>query len=67
MLLFPHKMVFIKNEAVLLCELCGNVQGHLQLQSSVQRFDIAFAIKKFSFCGALFKRILAWKQDISKR
>ena len=67
MLLFPHKMVFIKNEAVLLCELCGNVQGHLQLQSSVQRFHITFAIKKFSFCGALFKRILAWKQDISKR
>ena len=27
---------------------------------------IAFAIKKFSFCGALFKRILAWKRDISK-
>ena len=48
-------------------ELCGNVQEHLQLQSSVQLFDIAFAIKKFSFCGALFKRILAWKQDISKR
>ena len=47
--------------------LCGNVQGYLQLQSSVQRFDIAFAIKKFSFSGAPFKRILAWKQDISKR
>ena len=46
--------------------LCGNVQGHLQLQSSVQLFDIAFAIKIFSFCGALFKRIFAWKQDISK-
>ena len=48
-------------------ELCRNVQGHLQLQSSAQLFDIAFAIKKFSFCGALFKRILAWKRDISKR
>ena len=47
MLLFPHKMVFIKNEAVLLCELSGNVQGHLQLQSSVQRFDKAFTIKVF--------------------
>ena len=47
-------------------QLCGNMQEHLQLQSSVQRFDIAFAIKKFSFCGALFKRILAWKRDISK-
>ena len=25
------------------------MQEHLQLQSSVQLFDIAFAIKKFSF------------------
>ena len=64
MLIFSHKIIFIENEAVL---LCGNVQGHLQLQSSVQLFDIAFVIKKFSFCGALFKRILAWKRDISKR
>ena len=32
------------------------MQGHLQLQSNTQRFDTAFAIKKFSFCGALFKR-----------
>ena len=52
-------MIFIENEGALL-------QEHLQLQSSVQLFDIAFAIKKFSFCGALFKRILAWKRDISK-
>ena len=43
------------------------MQEHLQLQSSVQIFYIAFAIKKFSFCDALFKRILAWKQDIFKR
>ena len=44
------------------------MQGHLQLQSRVQLFDIAFAIKKFSFSGALyFKRILAWKRGISKR
>ena len=64
MLIFSRKMVFIENEAALLCE---NVQGYLQLQSSVQLFDIAFAIKKFSFCGALFKRILAWKRDIFKR
>ena len=56
MLIFSRKIVFIENEAALLCE---NVQGYLQLQSSVQLFDIAFAIKKFSFCGALFKRILA--------
>ena len=39
----------------------------LQLQSNVQCFDIPFTIKKFSFRGALFKRILAWKKGISKR
>ena len=40
-----------------------NVQGRLQLQSSVQLFDITLVIKKFLCCT--FKRILAWKQDIS--
>ena len=30
-------------------------------------FDIAFAIAKFSFCGALLKRILEWEQGISQR
>ena len=54
-------MVFIENEAALLCVTMRECARALQLQSSVQRFDIAFAIKKFSFCGALFKRILAWK------
>ena len=43
------------------------MQRHLQLQSRVQLFDIAFAINKFSFCGALFKCILAWERGISKR
>ena len=43
------------------------MQGHLQLQSSVKLVDIAFVIKKFSFYGALFKRILAWKSNISKK
>ena len=43
-------------------ELCRNVEGLLQLQSSAQLFDTAFAIKKFSFCGALFKCILAWNE-----
>ena len=33
--------------------------------SGVQLFDVAFSIKKFSFCGALFKRILVWKRNIS--
>ena len=29
-------------------------------------FCIPFAIKKFSFCGALFKCILAWEGRTSK-
>ena len=46
----------------------GTCKGiNVQLQSSVEIFDISFAIKKFSFCGALFKRILAWERGISKR
>ena len=43
------------------------MQGHLQLQSSVKCFDKAFAVTKFSLFGALFKRILAWEQGISKK
>ena len=39
MLLVSYKVIFIKNEATMrLCYyalLCGNVQGHLQLQSNV--------------------------------
>ena len=42
------------------------MQGHLRLQSSVQLW-CSFYHQKFSFCGALFKRILAWKWDISKK
>ena len=40
----------------------GTCKGIFQLQSSasVYFFDIAFAITYFSFCGALFKRILPW-------
>ena len=29
-------------------------------------FYIPFAIKKFRFCGALFKRVLAWEGGTSK-
>ena len=29
-------------------------------------FCISFAIKRFSFCSALFKRILAWEGSTSK-
>ena len=38
------------------------MQGHLLLRSSVQLFDVAFAIKKFSFCGALFKQFWHGKE-----
>ena len=44
-------------------QLFRNVQGHLQLQSSVQLFDIAFRTKKSTFCGVYFKCISTWKQD----
>ena len=46
MSVFSHKMFFIKNEAALLRVISGTVQGHLQQQSSVQLFDVAFSIKK---------------------
>ena len=61
-------MVFVENEAALLCvTVPKRARIFLQLQSSIQIFDIAFTIKRFSFFGALFKRILPWKRDISKR
>ena len=53
MLVFSHKMVFIKNETALLCVTMPEREGHLQLQSSARLFDVVFSIKKFSFCGAL--------------
>ena len=62
MFLVSRKIVFIKIEAMLLyVYLCGNVQGHWQLQSSFQLFHIAFTITRFSFYGALFKCILPWE------
>ena len=57
---FHIKWVFSKTTWLNNASLCGNVQGHLWLQFSVQLFCVPFAIKKVSFCGALFRRILAW-------
>ena len=54
MLLVSYKMVFLENEVALL------------LQFSVELFCLLFTIKKFTFCGALFKRILAWERGTSK-
>ena len=61
MLIFSHVTVFIKNEAALLCVTMR------ERAKAFVTFDVAFSIKKFSFCNALFKRILAWKRDISKK
>ena len=44
---------------MLLCVTMRERARDLQLQSSVQLFDVAFSVKKFSFCDALLKRILA--------
>ena len=66
MLVFSHRMVFIENEAAVLCITKWEHTRAFAAQSSIQLFDIAFAIN-VSFCGSLFKHILAWKQDISKR
>ena len=54
------KTVQLHSSCVVMCNYAGTYKAiHVQLQSSLQLFDISFAIKKFSFCGALFKRILA--------
>ena len=34
--------------------LCGNVQGNLQLQSSIKPFDITSDITKFSLWGSAY-------------
>ena len=61
MLVFSHKMLLIKNEAALLCVTMQEHGRAFVATSGVQLFDVAFSI----FCGALFKRILLWKRDIS--
>ena len=67
MLVFLNKMVFIKNEAALLCITMWERGKAFIATISVQHFDVAFSIKKFSFCGALFKCIFGWKREISKK
>ena len=56
MLVFSHKMVFIENEAALLCVTMWERARAFAAQSSIQiqLFDIAFGIKKVSFCGAFW-------------
>ena len=67
MLLFPHKMVFIKNEAALLCVTMQQRARAFAGTIYCTRFDIAFAVRNVSVWGALFKRILLWERGISKR
>ena len=67
-MLVSHKMVFIENEAALLCVT-------MQERACIYNCNLAcnFLIlllplaKKFNFCGALFKCILAWERDIVLR
>ena len=59
MLVFSHKMVFIENKAGLLCVTMRERARAFAITILCKLFDIALAIKKFSFFGALFKRILA--------
>ena len=44
-------------------ETCKGIRGYKLVYDF---FCIPFAIKKFSFCGALFKRISAWEGGTSK-
>ena len=56
----------MKNEAALLCVTKRERARTFVATIQCTTFDVDFSIKKFSFFGALFKRILAWKRDISK-
>ena len=60
-MLVSHKIVFYrKRGGVTMHDYAETCQGICGI------FCIPFAIKKFSFCGALFKRILAWEGGTSK-
>ena len=49
MLLFSYKIVLIENEAALMCVTMQERARVFAATVSVQRFDIAFVIKTFSF------------------
>ena len=66
MLVFSHKMAFIEIKTLLLCVTMREHARAFATTIYCIVFDIAFAIKKFSFCGELFKRILVWERSISK-
>ena len=61
MLLVSYKVVFIENDAVLLCVTILERARAFAVTIWCVTFDIAFAIKKFSFCSTLFKCI--WHGD----
>ena len=56
----------MENEAALLCVTKRERARTFVATIQCTTFDVDFSIKKFSFFGALFKRILAWKRDIFK-
>ena len=66
MLFVSLKLVFRKRGGVTMrkyAEKCKAICGY---NSVYNFFCITFAIQNFSFCGAIFKRILAWEGDTSK-
>ena len=67
MLVFSHKMVFTKNEAALPCATMRERARAFAATIYCITFWYSFFIKKFNFCGAFFKRILAWERGIFKR
>ena len=66
-MLLVSQMIFIGNEAPLLYVTVWERASVSAVTTSVLLFNIAYAITKFSCCGALFKCILAWERGISKR
>ena len=67
MFLVSHKLVFIKKEVALLCVTMRERARAFAAIIYLQLFDLTIVITKLSFCGALFKRIVTWERDISKR
>ena len=66
MLLVSHKMVFLENEVAQLRNYVETCKGICGYDLVYNFFCIPLSIKKFSFCGALFKRILTWEEGTSK-
>ena len=51
MLVFSHKMIFIKNETALLCATIGNVQGHFHSSNEIVSFLWVFHLPYSKYKG----------------